>query len=95
MLKPKDASSKTKVYSPPLSEFDVTETKLQSGEKDSLESVAGSRIVIVTKGEGGLGVSGHDVFISEGQSFFVKAGSSVELKAADDGDLLVHTFYNH
>ncbi|QIW98004.1 hypothetical protein AMS68_003522 [Peltaster fructicola] len=95
MLKPKDASGKTKVYSPPLSEFDVSETKLKGGEEDSLGSVAGSRIVLVTKGKGGLRVDGHDEKISEGQSFFVKAGSSVELKAAEGTDLLVHTFYNH
>lgn len=93
MLKPKEASGKTKVYSPPLAEFDVSETNLKSDEKESLASVAGSRIVLATKGNGELKVSGHAVKFSEGQTFFVKAGNALDIEASDAAK--VHTFYNH
>lgn len=93
MLPPKELSSNTKLYSPPLSEFDVTETSLKQGEKEDLKAAGGSRLIIVTKGKGSLSVDGQSAQVSEGQTFFVKAGAGVSLESTSD--LLVHTFYNH
>ncbi|KAF2096476.1 mannose-6-phosphate isomeras-like protein [Rhizodiscina lignyota] len=56
ILKSKDfercTKGKTKVYSPPLSEFDVLKTELEKGEEELISALRGPAIAIVTKGTG-------------------------------------------
>lgn len=94
ILKPSKPEGKTKVYSPPISEFDASESDLHAGDREKLSAAAGSRIVIVTRGDGAMQALDQHVQLSEGQSFFVKAGVELSLEAGKGG-VLVHTFYNN
>jgi len=83
--------SKTSLYSPPLSEFDMLATELKSGEKEVLEKFGGPAIMIATKGGAKMKVGQkmeHD--LKEGQVFFIASGNELQLEASSEG-LLMHT----
>lgn len=82
---------KTKVYAPPLSEFNVLGTELGAGEEEILGK-GGAGIVLVAKGGGNFLVDGEETEVSEGHIFFLAQGKSLSMKAGNEG-LVVHTSY--
>ncbi|KAI9900249.1 hypothetical protein N3K66_004511 [Trichothecium roseum] len=83
---------KTSVYRPPLSEFDVAETRLGPGEEETLGE-GGAGILLCTKGGAEVRVDGGDGFgLGEGHVYFVGKGVRLDIKAGEDG-LLMHQAY--
>lgn len=95
MLKPKpyerSKEGKTQVYQPPLSEFNVLETRLGAGESESLGKV-GASIVLGTKGSATVNAGGKSFELKEGHVYFVSQGVNLDVSAKDDG-LLMHIAY--
>ena len=95
MLKPKpferSKSGKTKVYAPPLSEFNVLAMELKEGEEESVGAIDGPSIFVVAGGEGSLRAGGKEYELKEGYIFFVGQGTEVEFKAKKG--LEVYTSY--
>ncbi|KAL9087861.1 MAG: hypothetical protein Q9165_006423 [Trypethelium subeluteriae] len=76
---------KTKVYRPPLSEFDVAATELGSGEKEGLAAMEGPGIFVVVKGEGRMKAAGREELVGEGSVWFVAPGVETEFEAGNGG----------
>lgn len=89
ILKPKvwgrSKQGKTKVFAPPMSEFDLLETKLASGEKESLEAVKGPSVLLATKGSAKMKAGGKEFELNEGRVFFVAHDVALEFEASDAG----------
>jgi mannose-6-phosphate isomerase len=83
MLEPQrfEACEKTKVYSPPLSEFDLLWTSLASGERGRIRAIGGPSILINVKGEGKMVTEGKEYELGEGATFFVGQGVEMEVVA--------------
>jgi len=77
-------NGKTQVYSPPMSEFDMLSTKVEKGEKESVEKINGPSIMIVTEGRGKLRAGGDEYALSEGFIFFIGAGVDTEYEAEEE-----------
>ncbi|TKA68239.1 hypothetical protein B0A55_10031 [Friedmanniomyces simplex] len=96
MLKPqsfeRSKEQKTLRFAPPLSEFDMLQTTLKSGENESLGAVKGPGILIATEGSAQLKANGKKVELKEGQVFFVAQGTALEFEAGGEG-LLMHMAY--
>ncbi|USW48690.1 Putative mannose-6-phosphate isomerase, type I, rmlC-like cupin domain superfamily [Septoria linicola] len=94
ILKPKpygkSRNGKSKVFAPPLSEFDMLQTELGKGEQEVLEKIGGPSILLATKGSATMKVNGKGYHVNEGAVFFVGHGVEVTLDAGDEG-LLLHT----
>lgn len=73
----------TKVYAPPMSEFNMLATDVPSGSSESIAAVAGPSSLICTKGSGELKADGKSFEIKEGYIFFVGQGIDVEYSAKD------------
>lgn len=83
---------KTKVFEPPMSEFNMLVTELKAGETEVLGKM-GPSIVLATEGGAKVKANDEDSFIlSQGHVYFVSQGVKLELEAGDDG-LLLHTAY--
>ncbi|KAI7163144.1 mannose-6-phosphate isomerase [Hortaea werneckii] len=78
-------NGKSAVYSPPLSEFDVLETNLKSGEKEVLAPIKGPGILLATKGDAKMRANDKQVQLGEGQCFFVAQGTELEFEAGGQG----------
>ncbi|KAK8183881.1 RmlC-like cupin domain-containing protein [Phyllosticta citribraziliensis] len=77
----------SKVYAPPMSEFDMLKTSVPAGETEILAPVNGPSMVVCTKGEGELVVEGKKVEVKEGYVFFIRAGVEVEYKTGKELEL--------
>lgn len=92
ILPSKGHSKRTKVYSPPISEFDMLKVAFGPGEEE-IETVPaheGPGVLVVTRGAGALSVQfggGEEkqFELSEGAIFFVAPGVSVDLRPGDEG----------
>lgn len=84
-------NGKTKLYAPPLSEFNMLATELAKGESETIEALAGPAIMVVTKGEGSMVADGQEHKLSEGYVFFV--GQGVETQYKSSGDLQMFTAF--
>lgn len=95
MLPPKSyqrsEKGKTRVFQPPLSEFNVLETRLGPDETEVLGKV-GASIVLATEGGATVKAGGKSFELEEGNTYFVSQGVSVDIKAKGQG-LLMHTAY--
>lgn len=87
----KSARGKTKVFAPPLSEFNVLETELKAGEEEELGR-SGPAIVLATKGGAKIEAGGKGFELGEGHVYFVAQGLDLKIRAGSDG-LLMHTAY--
>jgi mannose-6-phosphate isomerase len=85
LLKPqkfdRSKNGNTKVYAPPMSEFNMLMTTLGDGESDTVGALKGPSIMIVTEGEGTLKADGKEHKLSAGYIFFVGQGSELEFSA--------------
>ena len=88
--KPFDRATKgkTRVYSPPSSEFSMLMTKLGAGEKEELKAIHGPSVLIVTGGNGKMTADNKVHDVKEGYVYFV--GCSVELNLEAGKGLEVH-----
>ncbi len=93
MLKPQKyeggRQGKTQVFAPPMSEFNMLQTKLKKSENEELAAIHGPSVLIVTRGGGRMEVAGEDVEVNEGSVWFVGQGSELAFEAGGDG-MLVH-----
>lgn len=92
--KPFDRSvhARTKVYAPPMSEFNMLCTELAGGgQGDVVKALGGPSIMIVTKGRGRLRAEGKEYELKEGYIHFV--GADVETEFSSEGELQVYRAY--
>ncbi|KAL2206932.1 mannose-6-phosphate isomerase [Sarocladium strictum] len=81
----------TKLYKPPLSEFNVLQTELKAGENEVLGK-GGAGILIATKGGAKVDCGEKSFDLREGHIYFVAQGVRMDITASDKG-LLMHTAY--
>ncbi|EGP91135.1 unnamed protein product [Zymoseptoria tritici ST99CH_3D1] len=95
MLRPqkynRSKNGKTVVYAPPLSEFDMLQTDLKSGEKEVPGAVGGPSVFIATKGNATMKAAGKSYDVNEGSIFFVAQGTELEFESKDD--FTMHTAF--
>ncbi|GAB7366850.1 hypothetical protein MBLNU230_g1021t1 [Neophaeotheca triangularis] len=84
-------NGKTTRYMPALSEFDMLQTTLQAGEKETLKAAGGPSILLATKGGASMKCNGTSYDLTEGKVFFVSHGVEIELDSKDG--LLMHTAF--
>ena len=87
----KGKTGKTIEYAPPMSEFHMLKTSLQSGEKEVHQKIAGPSVIFATSGAGKMTANGEDFDINEGYIFF--AGQGVELEFSSEKGLEVYRAY--
>ncbi len=73
---------KTKMYAPPMPEFNLILTKLEGGEKEVVQAIQGPSIMVVTDGEGSMTVEGEKFELKEGYVFFIRCGVEVQTESA-------------
>ncbi|OJD31799.1 phosphomannose isomerase type i [Diplodia corticola] len=73
----------TKVYAPPMSEFNMLATEVPSGSTETLSAISGPSSLVCTQGSGELKVDGKVHELKEGYIFFVGQGVDVEYKAKE------------
>ncbi|KAF2829636.1 mannose-6-phosphate isomerase [Ophiobolus disseminans] len=78
----KSKNGKSKLYAPPLSEFNMYATSLADGESDTIGKIDGPSVMIVTEGEGTLTADGKEYKLSAGYIFLIGQGTEIELKAS-------------
>ncbi|OCL07934.1 mannose-6-phosphate isomerase [Glonium stellatum] len=88
---PRSKNGKTRVYAPPMSEFNMLATELDDGETESLDALGGPSIMIVTKGKGKMKAGGKEHNLDEGYIFFIGVGEEITFKA--DKGLQVFTAF--
>jgi mannose-6-phosphate isomerase len=74
---------KTKVYKPPMSEFNMLATELSAGQKETLAAVEGPSIAVVTNGQGTLKAKDKSWELGEGSVFFIAQGVELELQSGE------------
>ena len=72
---------RTKVYAPPMSEFNMLVTQLEGGHQEVVDAVEGPSILIATSGSGSMTVNGKSHELEEGYVFFVGQGVEVQLQS--------------
>ena len=101
ILPPKPAPShlgrngKTKIYAPPMSEFNLLVTTLKAkGETEQVGKIDGPSIMLVLSGSGKMKVEGEDTKdIKEGYIFFVGQGVDVEFESTGEKEVVVYRAY--
>jgi mannose-6-phosphate isomerase len=71
-------NGKTQIYAPPLSEFNMLATTMDAGDSETIGSLGGPSVMIVTEGEGIMKGNGKEYKLSAGYIFFI--GPDVELE---------------
>lgn len=84
-------NGKTRLFAPPMSEFDMLETELGPGEQEVLSAVGGPSILLVTKGSAKMETAGSTYDLNEGAVFFIAPGN--ELKIDSSSETLLHTAF--
>ena len=96
MLRPskweRSEKGKTTRFAPPMSEFDMLQTTLKAGEKETLGAVKGPAILLATEGGAKMKANDKQVELKEGQCYFVAQGTGLEFEAGGEG-LLMHIAY--
>ncbi|KAL2021898.1 hypothetical protein VTK56DRAFT_6493 [Thermocarpiscus australiensis] len=75
-------TGRTRVYSPPMSEFDLLKGTLGPGEWDEIGESDGPGVLIVTRGSGMMEADGKRFELGEGSIFFVAPGVKVKWETA-------------
>ena len=87
ILKPansdKGLMGRTKVFAPPMSEFDMLVTELKAGQRETIKALQGPSIMVVTSGAGDLKAEGKEYALKEGYVFFIGYDTELELAAVD------------
>ncbi|KAK0639996.1 putative mannose-6-phosphate isomerase [Lasiodiplodia hormozganensis] len=73
----------TKVYAPPMSEFNMLATEVPRGASETLSAVTGPSSLVCTRGCGDLKIDGKVYEIKEGYIFFVGQGVEIEYSARE------------
>jgi mannose-6-phosphate isomerase len=73
----KSKTGKTRVYRPPMSEFNMLRAELGAGEEDEVAESEGPGVLIVTRGGGKMEADGQTVELGEGAIWFVAPGVKV------------------
>jgi mannose-6-phosphate isomerase len=73
----KSRTGKTRVYRPPMSEFDMLRAELGAGEQDEIAESDGPGVLIVTRGSGKMEAEGETFELAEGAIYFVAPGVKV------------------
>jgi mannose-6-phosphate isomerase len=80
------------LYDPPIAEFSVVQVQIPRDAMTAHRAVAGPSIVIVTEGKGHLrwaaGEAGDEA--SEGDVFFIGAGTALDIASAGDGPFVLY-----
>jgi mannose-6-phosphate isomerase len=82
----------TRVYKPPLSEFNMIITQMNAGAKEKIRAVNGPSIMIVTSGSGIMRAGGKEVELSFGFIFFIGQGMDIEFETKNE-NMVVHRAY--
>ncbi|CAG8737396.1 12505_t:CDS:2 [Dentiscutata erythropus] len=78
------------LYDPPIEEFTVILTNLDSQfRKEAFESIAGPSIIIITEGKGFLQYENNSEVLEPGSIFFIGANVSITLELTTDCDQLI------
>ena len=73
-------NGKTRLYAPPMSEFNMLAVELGDGE-EGIEGLGGPSIMVVTKGEGRLKADGKEYELGEGYVYFVGKDTELQFEA--------------
>lgn len=85
------SDSSAMLYDPPIEEFSVVKTDLNSaGSKATFEAIDGPSIIICTAGEGKITVGPNTEEVKEGWVYFV--GATAECVLESSGDKTFKTF---
>lgn len=84
----KSKTGKTRVYQPPMSEFDMLRAQLAAGEGDEISESDGPGVLIVTNGSGRMAADGKEFELDEGAIYFVAPG--VKLRWETDKGMEVY-----
>ncbi|KAI9717080.1 MAG: hypothetical protein M1812_005015 [Candelaria pacifica] len=79
----KGTHGKTRVYAPPMSEFNMLVTQLHAGDKEIVKAIEGPSIMIVTSGAATLTAEGKSHDIKTGYIFFIGQGVETTFEAQD------------
>lgn len=74
-------NGKTQLYAPPLSEFSMLATTMGAGDSETIGSLGGPSVMVVTEGEGTMKGNGKEYKLSAGYIFFVAPGVDLEFSA--------------
>ncbi|KAL2142887.1 hypothetical protein VTI28DRAFT_655 [Corynascus sepedonium] len=74
----KSRTGRTRVYRPPMSEFDMLRAQLEAGEEDEISQSEGPGVLIVTSGTGRMEADGKRFELAEGAIYFVAPGVKVK-----------------
>ena len=85
------SDSSAMLYDPPIEEFSVVKTDLNSaGSKVTFESIDGPSVIICTEGQGKITVGPKTEEVKEGWVYFV--GATAECVLESSGDKTFRTF---
>jgi mannose-6-phosphate isomerase len=91
MLRPKSyhrsKNGKTRLFAPPMSEFDMLETTLSTGETETLGAAGGPSILLATKGNVAMKAKGKSYNVTEGSVYFIAPNVELELDAKSSAQL--------
>ncbi|KAK4119156.1 mannose-6-phosphate isomerase [Parathielavia appendiculata] len=79
----KSKTGRTRVYRPPMSEFDMLRAELAAGEEDEIAESDGPGVLIVTKGSGTMEADGSSFELGEGAIYFVAPGVKLRWKTME------------
>jgi len=88
---PNSKNGKTTLFRPPMSEFNMLVTKLESGDKDTLSPIDGPTMYIATSGDASMKANGQSFDMTEGTTWFIAPGVEVELESKKGA--LLHAAY--
>lgn len=94
-MRSSEPDSFTTLYDPPIPEFSVLLTDVPASKSASHRPLEGPSIFIVTSGSGSLSFGGRDdkqEIKSEGEVWFVGAGTSIRYTAGSNGLVLYRAF---
>jgi mannose-6-phosphate isomerase len=74
----KSKTGRTRVYAPPMSEFNMLRAGLKAGEADEISESDGPGVMIVTRGAGRMEADGKAFELEEGAIYFVAPGVTVK-----------------
>ncbi len=86
------SAGSTKIYAPPMSEFNMLITEMNADSKETVKAVNGPSIMIVTSGNGKMVLEGKSRDLSFGYIYFVGQGVEAEFETQDE-KLMVYRAY--
>ena len=81
---------RTKIFQPPMSEFDMLLTELEAGQGETVSAVEGPSIMAVTSGKGTMKTEGKTQEVGMGHVYFVGRGVELAFQTDDQAGLVVY-----